>query len=120
MKKFFGFLALCAVLIYWRELFAEGKALDPAQDANKAKFTEPVILIYQECSEVPPDVEKLIESLGGERCETKSKYIWAPSFAGGKAVACLRARNQRLAQCFYRNDEGVTLVIPILPRGENI
>ena len=120
MVRFLVWLALCALLMFARGALSEGKDIDPWQDANKAQFTEPTVMIYQECREVSPDVETLIQALGGAECETLSKYIWVPSFASAKVIVCLRGRGQRLAQCFYRNTAGETQAIQILPRGEDI
>ena len=78
--------------------------IDPSQDANRAKFTEPAVLIWQECG------------LGD--CSLVSQYIWVPSISEGKPIVCFRAEGDRLAQCFYRDKDGTTIMIPILPRGE--
>src|SRR5271166_2738448 len=96
-------------------------SISPSQDANKAAFREPTVVIYQECKDLPPLVRGMIESLGGDAsgCETLSKYTWVPSFTGLKAVVCMRTRNERLAQCFYRATDGEVTVIPILLYGEH-
>jgi hypothetical protein len=113
-------LGMIFALYASQAISGEGHGIDPWQDANKAKFTEPTILIYQECREVPPEVADLMAELGGDRCETLSKYVWVPTFASAKAIVCLRARAKRLAQCFYRSTAGEIQAIEILPRGESI
>src|SRR5271166_6036122 len=93
-------------------------AIPPQQDANKASFTEPTIVVYQVCQRVPPAVEELMRGLGGTPCETMSRYVWAPSFSGFKVIVCMRQRSERLAQCLYRAEDNTVQIIPVILRGE--
>lgn len=123
MRFLAAWIALCALL--GPAVFAgESHGIDPQQDASRAKFVEPAMVLYQVCQNVPPEVLGAIVSLGGSKCETKAKYAMVPTFADAKPVVCLKYATERLAHCFYAHttddaDKMDTILIDILLRGES-
>jgi hypothetical protein len=123
-------IPLWMLIIWAAKAFAgEHGGIDPWMDANQAAFKEPVILVWQDCPKPKdkgaPDAEENPLAMlfgGGEpQCTLHSKYIFAPSVTGGKAVVCFRPTHERLTQCLYKEDKtDATEIFTILAQGEHI
>jgi len=123
MMKFLGWLALCAAITHFSAARAgEHEGIEPWQDANRAMRTVPAPLAYTECA----DVMTPFSDLPVHHCQLLSKYVWVPDLSGIEAdttvtvMFCLKPSTERLIQCFYRTTAGVTMVVPILYRGETL